>query len=219
MPASRVNGTPVRVLVVDDHPVVRFGLSGMINAQPDLEVVGEAASCRDGCKAVEELLPDVVLLDLELEDARGVEALIRLRDRHPDLPVVVYTAFDNDWRVLEAVREGVQGYLKKDAPSEHVFEAIRVASRGGSFLDPAVAAMVMGEVGGGRQSKQARLSVRERTVLKLLAEGKRNKEISALLFISERTVKFHVSTMLSKLNASNRTEAVKNAARMGLINL
>lgn len=213
---------PIRILVVDDHPVVRYGLVGLLSAEADFEVVGEAASCAECCEKISELSPDVVVLDLEMEDACGAEALTRVRNTDPDVRTIVYTAYDNDWRVVDAVKNGVDGYLMKETPTQNIFDAIRIVNKGGSFLDPAVTSKVMGQVGSDRNRRKTAdryLSDREKTVLRLLAKGKRNKEISRELCISERTVKFHVSTLLGKLQASNRTEAVKIAAEQGLISL
>ena len=212
----------IQILVVDDHPVVRYGLVGHLSAQPDFTVVGEAESSADCLEKLASLSPDVVLLDLEMGDASGVEALCRLRDGYPDMPTIVYTSHGSDWRVVEAIRVGVEGYLMKDAPIEKLIEAIRQVHRGGSYLDPMVTSKVMGAVGGKHHRQGAplgTLSTRETTVLQMMAEGKRNKDISEVLHISERTVKFHVSSMLGKLQVGNRTEAVVVAAEQGIIRL
>ena len=209
----------IQILVVDDHPVIRYGLVGHLSTQPDFNVVGEAGSSADCLEKLASLSPDMVLLDLEMGDASGVEALSRLRDTYPDMPTIVYTAHGSDWRVVEAIRVGVEGYLMKDAPIEKLFDAIRMVHRGGSYLDPMVTSKVMGAVGGKHHRQGAplgTLSTRETTVLQMMAEGKRNKDISEALHISERTVKFHVSSMLGKLQASNRTEAVVVAAEQGI---
>ncbi len=213
---------PIRILVVDDHPVVRFGLIGVLATQPDFQIVGEAGSCAEACAMVARLHPDVLMLDLEMGDAGGADALSRIRDLSPHLPVIIFTAYDNDWRVVEAVKIGLQGYLMKGTAAEHIIEAIRVVGGGGSFLDPRVTSTVMGHVGrtgSRRQSHSGHLTEREKSVLRLLVEGKRNKEISQALFISERTVKYHISGLLAKLQAGNRTEAVKIAVADGLISL
>jgi DNA-binding NarL/FixJ family response regulator len=212
----------VRILVVDDHPVVRFGLCALLRSQPDFEVVGEAASCAEACEALAKAAPDVVILDLELGDANGAEALSRVRAVSPRVPVIVFTAHDNDWRVVEAVRVGLQGYLVKGTRAETLCEAVRVVDRGGYYLDPAVTSLVMGQVGRNdeRRRPQARyLTEREKAVLRLLAEGRRNKEIARVLQISERTVKYHIAALLSKLGATNRTEVVRTAVNEGIISL
>ncbi len=210
----------IRILVVDDHPVVRFGLSGQLRAQPDFIVAGEASNCEECCRNLKTYAPDVVLLDLEMEDASGLEALSRLRSVDASVPTIVFTAYGTDWRVVEAIKIGVQGYLMKKTPIDMVFEAIRAVHQGGSFLDPAVTSKVMGAVGrrGEKTGGAFRsLSERELAVLQMLAQGKRNKDISKALSITERTVKFHISSVLGKLDAGNRTEAVVVAAERGLI--
>ena len=223
--AKKGNGSKIRkiqILVVDDHPVVRYGLTGHLSAQPDFNVVGEAGSSLDCLEKLASLSPDVVLLDLEMSDASGVEALCNLRDSYPDMPTIVYTAHGGDWRVVEAIRIGVEGYLMKNAPIEKLFDAIRLVNRGGSYLDPMVTSKVMGAVGGANRRQAApldALSTRETAVLQMMAEGKRNKDISEALHISERTVKFHVSSMLGKLHVCNRTEAVVVAAEQGIIHI
>jgi len=212
----------IQILVVDDHPVVRYGLVGHLSAQPDFTVVGEAGSSLDCLEKIASLSPDVVLLDLEMSDASGVEALCSLRHTYPDMPTIVYTAHGSDWRVVEAIRVGVEGYLMKNAPIEKLIDAVRLVHRGGSYLDPMVTSKVMGAVGGKHHRQGVplgRLSTRETSVLQMMAEGKRNKDISEILHISERTVKFHVSSMLGKLQVSNRTEAVVVAAEQGIIHI
>ena len=212
----------IRIMIVDDHPVVRFGLMGLLSMQPDLEVIGEASSCGEACEKVRLLRPDLVILDLEMGDTCGADALSKVRETYPQLPTIVFTAHDNDWRIVEAVRIGLQGYLVKGTPPEVILEAVRVVSRGEFFIDPKIASKVLGQIGRKveRRSPNSRvLTDRERSVLQLLAQGKRNKEISEALFISERTVKFHMSAVMKKLHATNRTEAVRIAAARGLVSL
>jgi DNA-binding NarL/FixJ family response regulator len=210
----------IRVLVVDDHPVVRLGLVGLLDIHPDIEVIAEADSCVQACALAERLRPDVILLDLELTDATGAEALNRLRNVVPATPIVVLTAHDNDWRVVEAIQTGLEAFLVKGAPPESICQAIRVVNSGGYYLDPQVTSKVLGQVGRKverRQGARSSLTSREQTVLQMLAEGKRNKEIADSLFISERTVKYHISALFTRLKASNRTQAVKNAVEQGLM--
>ena len=213
---------PIRLLVADDHPVVRDGLVAMLSTQPDLVVVGEAATGAEAVERAAALAPDVILLDLEMPGMDGVEALRQIRAARPDAPVIVFTAFDTDERIVSAVRAGAQGYLLKGAPREELFKAIRVVSEGGSLLQPVVASKLlqhMSQQTTERETSADSLTEREMEVLKLLAQGKTNKEIAATLVISERTVKFHVGSILSKLGAGNRTEAVTIAAQRGLVNL
>ena len=220
--ANRSHGTPVRLLVVDDHPVVRFGIVNTLRTQEDFDVVGEAETCAEASEKVASLKPDVVILDLELDDASGTEALARLRRCDPKVPVVVYSAYQDEIRLAELVQGGVQGYLQKRSTLDALFEAIRVVANGGTFYDPASALQMMRyatETGRGANVGGPELTERERSVLVLLAQGKRNKQISKELFISEYTVKFHVSTLLTKLDAANRTEAVRIAAARGLVHI
>jgi DNA-binding NarL/FixJ family response regulator len=209
----------IRILIADDHPVVRDGLVAILGTQPDFAVVGEAGNGRDAIAQVETVQPDVVLLDLEMPDMDGVEALRHLRAARPTLPVLVFTAFDTDERILTAVQAGAQGYLLKGVPRQELFEAIRVVHGGGSLLQPVVASKLMRQVSQDKKPPIAELTPREQEVLQELAAGLQNKEIAARLFISERTVKFHVSAILSKLDVGNRTEAVAVAAQHGLVQL
>ncbi|MBE7551837.1 MAG: response regulator transcription factor [Anaerolineales bacterium] len=211
---------PIRILVADDHPVVREGLVAILSTQPDFEVVGEAGT---GPEAVEQALalqPDVLLLDLEMPEMDGVEVLRRLSQANPAVQVIVFTAFDTDERILGAVQAGARGYLLKGAPRKELFDAVRVVRAGGSLLQPVVASKLLWQVSHQSQASQAEtLTPRELEVLRLLAQGLQNKEIAAELVISERTVKFHVSSIMGKLGAGNRTEAVTLAAQQGLIEL
>ena len=194
----------------------------MLGTQPDFAVVGEAATGAEVVARAAALTPDVVLLDLEMPGMDGVEALRQIRAARPDAPILVFTAFDTDERIVSAVRAGAQGYLLKGAPREELFKAIRVVSEGGSLLQPVVASKLLQHMSQQTHEREAAADVltdREREVLQLLAQGKTNKEIAAALVISERTAKFHVGSILSKLGAGNRTEAVTIAAQRGLVNL
>jgi DNA-binding NarL/FixJ family response regulator len=216
---------PIRLLIADDHPVVRDGLRAMLSTQPDFQIVGEAANGVEAVQLTERLKPDVLLLDLEMPDLDGVSALTQIRAANSQARVIIVTAYDTDERIVQAVVAGAQGYLLKGAPREEIFRAIRVVHGGGSLLQPIVASKLMQHVSQ-RASQQANqpaeadaLTPRELEVLELLAQGKSNKQIAQELFISERTTKFHVSSILAKLAARNRTEAVKIAVQRGLVKL
>lgn len=206
----------VRLLVVDDHPVVRDGLVMVLGTQPDFEVVGEAS---DGAQAVEKacaLLPDVILLDLEMPGVDGLSTLQLLRQKTPGVRVIVFTAFDTDERIIKAVQAGAKGYLLKGAPRAELFEAVRVVAAGGSLLQPIIASKLMRHMS---EPAVDALTEREMDVLRLMAKGMPNKEIAGALVVTERTVKFHISAILSKLGATNRTEAVRIAVQRGLVRL
>ncbi len=211
----------IKVLVVDDHPVVREGLAGMLGTQPDLEVVGEAADGEEAVQRVQELKPDVILMDLQMPTMDGAEAIQRIRAVDPNARVVVLTAYDTDERILSAVQAGAQGYLLKGAPRDELFQALRVVHSGGSLIQPVVASRLLQRVSSMMQPERPgeQLTARELEVLQLMARGYRNKEIANELFITERTVKFHVGVILSKLDVSTRTEAVTKALQKGLVKL
>jgi DNA-binding NarL/FixJ family response regulator len=208
----------IRILVADDHPVVRQGLIAILGTQPDFEVVGEARTGAETIQQINILHPDVVLLDLEMPDMDGVETLQHLWQAGLGVRVIVFTAFDTDERIVSAVKAGAQGYLLKGAPRDEIFAAIRVVSQGGSLLQSVVASKLLQHMSG-QAGLPEPLTDREMDVLRQVVQGRTNKEIAADLVITERTVKFHVSSILGKLGASNRTEAVTIAVQQGLVDL
>jgi DNA-binding NarL/FixJ family response regulator len=214
--------TNIRTLIVDDHPVVRYGIKHMLDAEPDIEVVGELDSIRGIGAALTSLQPDVVLLDLELGETHGVDALRLFREQAPAMHVIIYTSHDEEERIIQAAELGVDGYLLKGCPKDEIVGAIRSVNDGGTALEASVAAKLMHHMNkrSARDSEpKIHFSKREHQVLELLAVGKTNRKIGAKLFISESTVKFHVHAILSKLDACNRTEAVSIAAQQGIIDL
>jgi NarL family two-component system response regulator LiaR len=204
----------IRVLVVDDHGVVREGLRTFLLLQEGIEVVGEAADGVEAVAAAEQLAPDVVLMDLVMPTLDGVEAMRKIRERRPDARVIVLTSFTDDDRLLAAVRAGAAGYLLKTAPPQEVVRAIRAAHAGDAVLDPSAAGRLLQALAGPREPQP--LTPREREVLALLSRGFTNKRIAADLGVSEKTVKTHVGSILSKLGVTDRTQAALYAVREGL---
>jgi len=206
----------VRVVVADDHPVVRDGLRGMLAGQPDLEVVGEAG---DGAQALAEVarhLPDVVLMDLRMPGMDGVAATARLRQRYPQVRVLVLTTYDADHDIVRAVEAGAVGVLLKDAPREELFRAVRAAARGEAVLAPAITARLLGRL---RSPGPQAPTERELEVLALVARGLTNRAVGRRLAISEATVKTHLVHVFAKLGVADRTAAVTAALERGLIRL
>lgn len=212
----------IRILIIDDHPVVRFGVKHILDAEPDIDVVDDLEGLDGISDVLARLGPDVVLLDLELGNTPGVEALRQIREIAPLLKVIVYTSHDEEEYIIQAAELGVDGYLLKGSPKEEIVGAVRSVNEGGSAIESAVAAKLMHHMTKrSSRSKQPTItfSKRETQVLELLAGGKTNREIGSALFISESTVKFHVHAILSKLDATNRTEAVSIAVKQGIISL
>jgi DNA-binding NarL/FixJ family response regulator len=202
----------IRLLIVDDHPIVRDGLRGVFAVEPDLEVVGEAS---DGAEALRRAgKADVVLMDLRMPGMGGVEAITKLRETAPAVRVLVLTTFDTDSDVLPAIEAGATGYLLKDAPRDELVRAVRSAHRGESVLAPSVAGRLMGRV---RRPTDGTLSKREREVLALIADGTTNREAAKKLFVSEATIKTHLLHIYDKLGVRDRAAAVGEAYKRGLL--
>jgi DNA-binding NarL/FixJ family response regulator len=204
----------IRVLIVDDHPVVRDGLRGVLDGEPDMHVVGEAGHGAEALARARAIPVDVVLMDLRMPVMGGVEAIGELRCLAPDARVLVLTTYDTDRDVLPAIEAGATGYLLKDTPREELLRAVRAAHRGEAVLSPAVAGRLMGQV---RGPAQATLSARELEVLRLVAAGSTNRETAQRLFISEATVKTHLLHIYAKLEVRDRASAVAAGYQRGLL--
>ena len=206
----------VRILVTDDHPVVRAGLSGMLSGEPDFEVVGEAQNGKEAVAFAGELKPDVVLMDLRMPEMDGVTAIQHIKSSYPDVHILVLTTYESDADILRAIETGATGYLLKDTPREELFGAIRMVAQGQSPLAPGVAARLMQRV---RNPEEEGLSTREIEVLELVAHGTSNKAIAKQLWVSETTVKSHMLHIFDKLGVTDRTAAVTEALKRGIIRL
>ncbi len=203
----------IRVLLADDHPVVREGVAALINRRPDMTVIAEA---RDGREAVELFRhhdPDVALIDLRMPEMDGLKAIAAVREYSPAARIIVLTTFDDDEDIYRALRAGAKGYLLKDAPREELLECIRCVYEGKTYIPLGVATKLAERVSG------SELTARELEVLQLMAAGKSNKEIAAALFVTEGTIKVHVNNILRKLGAGGRTEAVTLAIKRGVVRL
>ena len=203
-----------RVVIVDDHPIVREGVSAVLERERDIEVVGTAGTTDEGLRLAATLHPDVVLLDLKLPGAEAGESVTTFVRQSPG--VVVFTAYDADDDVFRAIRDGARGYLLKGSAAADIVDAIRQVHAGNSYLSPRVAAKLVSDVAHPR-SRGGLLSARERGVLRLVAAGLSNRQIAETLSLSERTIKFHVTAILNKLGADNRAQAVALAAERGLL--
>lgn len=210
----------IRLLLVDDQSLFREGLRTLLSLQVDFEVIGEAGNGDEAVRLAVQLAPDVVLMDMHMPVLDGVAATRKLRETAPAIRVIALTTFDDDEYVFEALRAGALGYLLKDTPSDKLFEAIRAAHRGESFLQPSIAAKVVAEFSRVSAPKPAPLveplSEREIEIVKMMAAGASNKEIGAALFITEGTVKNHITSILGKLSVRDRTQAALKAKALGL---
>ena len=210
---TAVETVAARVLVVDDHALFRTGVANIINQEPDLHVVAEAGNGADAVSAYDQHHPDVTLLDLRMPVMEGVEAVRRIRERDPQAKVIVLTTYDTDEDISRALRAGAKAYVLKDITAEALVTCIHDVLAGKTYLAPAAAAKLVEEV------TRVQLTPRELASLRLMADGKSNKEIANELGISDRTVKTHLGHLFEKLGVTNRTEAVKIATRRGLVRL
>jgi DNA-binding NarL/FixJ family response regulator len=204
----------IRVLIVDDHPIVREGVAAVLERERDIDVVGAADSLKEGLRLAASLRPDVILLDLKLPDAQGGDSVRAFAGEGRG--IVVFTAYDADEDVFRAIRGGARGYLLKGSPAAEITQAIRQVHAGESYLSPRIAAKLVTGITQPR-GRSGLLSARERGVLRLIAAGLSNRQIGQTLSITERTVKFHVTAIFNKLGAENRAQAVALAAERGLL--
>ncbi len=216
--------TTIRVLLADDHAVVREGTRQLLERETDITVVGQASDGAEAVRLVEQLQPDVVVMDVRMPVMGGIEATKAIKQRFPVVEVLVMTAFEDDEFVFTLLEAGASGYLLKTAPVKELVKAIHEVADGQSALDPVIARKVVRQISGGaaRQKQQdayEALTEREQEVLKLLAEGKTNKEIAEALIISDRTVQTHLSNIFSKMGVGSRTEAVLEAIRRGWLKI
>jgi DNA-binding NarL/FixJ family response regulator len=208
--------TPIRIVIADDHPIFRAGLQGLLAAQDDFQVVGEAANGKEAVAVVRHTAPEVLLVDLQMPQLDGVGAIREIRTVAPNTRILVLTTYDSDGDILRAVEAGATGYLLKDTPREELFRAIHATARGDSVLSPSVASKLVGRA---RGPVERSLSARELEVLTLVARGVSNKIIGKDLRISEATVKTHLIHIFAKLGVDDRTAAVTVAMERGILRL
>jgi DNA-binding NarL/FixJ family response regulator len=212
---------PIRLLIADDHPVVREGLISMISREPDFKVVAEANNGLEAVEKARQFKPDVILMDLRMPEMDGVEAIRQIAETEPDIKFIILTTFSDDEYIFRGIEAGARAYLLKDSPREELFKAIRAVYRGESLIQPVVASKVLSRFAElSRQSQTPEvLTDREVEVLILVAKGSANKQIAEELHISNSTVKTHIASIFQKLGTNDRTEAVTMALRKGIIKL
>jgi len=211
----------IKILIVDDHPVVREGIGAMLKREPDFKIVGEASNGLEAVEQARELSPDVILMDLRMPEMDGVEAITKIKEAKPEVKFIILTTFSDDEYIFKGIAAGARAYLLKDAPREELFKAIRVVSRGESLIQPIVASRVLDKLAElSRKNPSAEtLSEREVEVLRLMAKGVSNSNIAEELSITQSTVKTHITSIFQKLNVTTRTEAVTTALKRGIIQL
>ena len=215
-----MNKEVIKVLMVDDHVVVREGIKALIDEEDGMKVVGEASDGKQAIVKACSCEPDVILMDLIMPGKDGIEAIKEIKEEDPDARILILTSFSDESKVIQAVKAGASGYLMKDATPPELIEAIRNVNKGESSLDPGVAKTVLSSIQTkGNEKGEEHLTEREVEVLKLIAEGLSNEDIADRLFISERTVRSHVSKILKKLELENRTQAALYAIKKGLAGL
>ncbi len=210
-----------KILIVDDHPVVREGIGAMLKRESDFKIVGEAANGQEAIDKARELSPDVILMDLRMPEVDGVEAITRIKADMPDIKFIILTTYSDDEYIFRGIAAGARAYLLKDAPREELFKAIRAVSRGESLIQPVVASRVLDKLAELSRKAPASetLSDREVEVLRLMAKGVSNKDIADQLSITQSTVKTHITSIFQKLAVTTRTEAVTTALKKGIIQL
>lgn len=208
-----MNDPKIRVLCVDDHPLLREGIAAMVNSQPDMQLTAEAANGKEGINRFKEYQPDVTLMDLRLPDMSGVESLIAIRAEFPDARIIMLTTFEGDVEVQRALEAGARAYLLKSMPNKDLIDAIRRVHAGKKSIPPMIANRLAEHL------SDESLTERELEILRCVAEGNRNREIADRLFISEETVKIHIKHVMDKLGATHRTQAVAIALRRGIIQI
>ncbi len=223
-PERKEDKKVIRVLIADDHPIVRQGIVTVVSRERDIEVVGEASNGREAVEMTASLEPDIVLMDLEMPEMKGHEAITRIGAESPGSSVIILTTFDTDQHIFDGLEAGARGYLLKDSPPTDVISAIRTVYRGDSMIEPRVAGRLLHQVtraarARGEEPFQDSLSARETEVVRLMASGATNKEIAAQLNIGESTVKTHVIHLFNKLGVKDRTGAVMAAARRGIVEI
>jgi len=208
-----INPSPIRILTVDDHPLIRVGIATLVASESDMKVVGEASNGREGIAKFRECLPDVTLMDLQMPDMNGIDAVTVIRDEFPEARIIVLTTYTGDVQVLRAIKAGAQAYVTKNLVHKELLQTIRAVHAGRKTMSPEVAVQIAAYVG------DEALTSREIDVLRLIAVGSANKEIAAQLSISEETVKSRVKNILIKLGANDRTHAVTIGLKRGIIEL